>query len=161
MIDLLVGVDVTTVPELSGSYDYFVSNNIQYAILEGRCDIHFDSFGQLISTEGAVKLSQNIVNNLLTMPNNMDTASDLGSNINAFIGEKINNKLIADISDSIISCLEAINSYNEDNASANEYVYSIDYIDVSPGDIDPRQMNIIVSLTTIEGNSFNVNLLLG
>lgn len=154
MFDIMVG---TPVSSLNVDQSFFVNNNINYILMDNMSDIHFDDYGLLVMTNGEKKVSQNIILNLLTETGTIYPEA-IGSDLKKYIGEKVTNKVISEIGDTVIKCIETVNDYNIDNYDKNEYLYSIDNVDVYNDENDPRQINISISVTTADGDTINVIL---
>lgn len=154
MFDIMVGTPVSL---LSIDTSYFVDNNISYVMVDNMSDIQFDDYGLLVMTEGERKVSQNIILNLLTQSGSI-LPNNIGSDIKKYIGNNINNSIIAEMGESIVNCIESINDYNIDNYDKNEYLNSIDNIDISNDTTDPRQINISITVTTADSDTINVLL---
>jgi hypothetical protein len=121
-------------------------------------DIQFDSSGKLIMFEGKEKLVQSTLKILLTGLGEAAEDADYGSLLIEFVGGKLTNDSFTELVDTVQKAVIHYNDLNSDNDNSSEYVDTIDTIDVSRGEADPRVLVLKLTMTNEAGEKVNMTL---
>lgn len=119
-------------------------------------DFQFDSYGLIVTYSGVDKLSQSVLKALLTNVGEHAEDIEYGSALDSHIGGKVNQAMYTNLTNSVADCLKHYNSLNMDNDSSDEFIETIDNVEVFGEVNEPRQMTIKVHLTTESGKALNM-----
>ena len=121
-------------------------------------DIQFDSFGRLLVFSGVNKLAQSSLKILLSNLGESAEDLDYGSLLDSYVGEKFSQGLYTNVTNSVADSLKHYNALNMDNDASDEFIETIDNVEVFGDTEDPRKMRIKVSITTESGKSMGLSL---
>jgi hypothetical protein len=108
--------------------------------------------------EGKEKLVQSTLKILLTGLGEAAEDADYGSLLIELIGGKLTNDSFTELVDTVQKAVIHYNDLNSDNDNSSEYVDTIDTIDVSRGEADPRMLVLKLTMTNEAGEKVNMAL---
>lgn len=112
-------------------------------------DIFIDNTGRIATVSGTEKLRQQIQKILLTLSGNNLYDTSYGSTLQSVIGQKINKYQAAQLQFTILDSLNHLQSIQyANNVPSNEQIKSISQIDAIRDSVDPRQINIYITVLT-------------
>lgn len=150
---------VTKSNKADASSDYLRAiGGADYVLEMYKNDIQFDSFGKIVVATGTDKLVQGIIKVVLTELGFNPEDTSYGSNLAGGIGSKIGSISYTDITDGISAALEKYNALNSDNDNSDEFIETIDSIDVYGDENDPRIIYVKISVTTESGKIVSVGV---
>jgi phage baseplate assembly protein W len=119
-------------------------------------DFQFDSYGLIVTYTGTNKLAQSVLKSLLTNVGEHAEDINYGSALDSHIGEKVGQAMYTNLTNSVADCLKHYNAINMDNDNSDEFIETIDNVEVFGEANEPRQMTIKVHLTTESGKAVNM-----
>jgi phage baseplate assembly protein W len=130
----------------------------QYVFSSYNNDLQFDQSGKIILMSGAEKLSQSTIKVLLTEQGSAAEDTQYGAQLAALLGNKITNDVYTNLVDTIQQAIIHYNEINGDNDSSDEYVDTIDEIEVSSDSKDPRIIVIKIKMTNEAGEQISLTV---
>ena len=119
-------------------------------------DLQFDSYGLVTVYSGTSKLAQSVLKALLTEVGEHAEDSLYGSELNSHMGDKMGQGLYTNLTNSVADCLKHYNALNIDNDESDEFIETIDNVEVFSPTGEPRQLTMKVHLTTESGKPMNM-----
>lgn len=121
-------------------------------------DMQFDGLKRAITLDGTTKLAQGIFKIVLTPIGSNPEDSDYGTEMDTFIGDKLDTEKFSAIQTSIVNALTHYNVINQDNPNSDEVIQTIDEVRLVQNLDDPRQIDIQIAVTTESGKTVKVQV---
>lgn len=124
-------------------------------------DVGFDQMGNLALVTSTDRVRQNISKTLLTVIGNNVFNPDYGSTLSFAIGEKLTPTIFFKLQQSIVNAIQGlieIQAQEVDTLPADEIVLGLNNIEIDIDQVDPRLINIVISVLVGTFDSVTTNL---
>lgn len=124
-------------------------------------DVHFDTANRVKLIEKREKIRQQLVKILLTNAGDNLLDSEYGCTLSDSIGQKINEYFAANLQFSIIEAINhLVDIQNNYNLPDTERITSVSDVTATQNADDPREINIVVKVTTADYEEVSTNFIL-